>query len=121
MTGLEKCLEIGAPIGASMMTTIRVPELFLPQDVWSFLNLSPMQSEKISATTCGKVNPATPNFQEAVTIQSPVTCTLFNKNWEAELQQKMMADPAFKAYIMKIADQTGGTPKPSAQPGTEPY
>jgi len=65
-------------------------------------------------STCAKVNPGNHDFQDAITIESPAASTLSTDNWEADLQKKMTDDPAFKAYILKMAGNTGGIPKPSA-------
>jgi hypothetical protein len=64
-------------------------------------------------STCAKVNPGHHDFQDAITIESPAASTLSTDNWEADLQKKMTDDPAFKVYILKMAGNTGGIPKPS--------
>jgi hypothetical protein len=68
-------------------------------------------------STCAKVNPANNTFRPDATIQESPGSTLTSAdNWEVELQGKMQADPAFKAYILKMAETTAGSPKP---PGNE--
>jgi hypothetical protein len=64
-------------------------------------------------STCAKVIRGNHDFQDAITIESPAASTLSTDNWEADLQKKMTDDPAFNAYILKMAGNTGGIPKPS--------
>ena len=65
-------------------------------------------------STCAKINPANNTFHAPTIQESPGSTLTSADNWEAELQDKMTADPAFKAYILKIAEATGGSPKPPA-------
>jgi hypothetical protein len=60
------------------------------------------------------VNPANKTFQAPTIQESPGSTLISADNWEAELQDTMTADPAFKAYILKIVESTGGTPRPPA-------
>ena len=66
-------------------------------------------------STCAKLH-QNHDFSDATTVESPASTLTSGDNWEAEIQRKMAADPAFKAYILQIADKTkpGGTPKPPA-------
>jgi hypothetical protein len=84
-------------------------------------------------STCAKVNPANCDFQHsttlatttaiatsttsdltAATVDSP-SSSLTGDTWENALQLKMQHDPAFKEYIMSIANNAAGTPTPSGQ------